>query len=276
MREFQRGEHAAEVSLAAGGKRGGGNGRVRRICGERRGMGSERMTREIEAEHLFFVGLLLAVVPFGHVGQVRRAGRGSRFVVGILKQSFLAGLTIGKRRGAGLQRPIDRGEELRAPGAERIECPGFDQALDRRAIGDGRIDAGTEIEQAAERSIFTPCRDDSARRVSAAALDRGQPKHDLPLGDGEIGVRAIHVRIDHFDIHPPAIFEMLDERILFLEIPIGNVPREQRRHEFDRIMGLEIGRHVGDQGIGGRMAFVEAVAGEFFDQAEEFRRLALA
>ena len=40
-------------------------------------------------------------------------------------------------------------------------------------------------------------------------------------------------------------------------------------------MGLEIGRHVGDQGVGRRVALVEAVAGELFDHAEQLAGLVL-
>ena len=50
---------------------------------------------------------------------------------------------------------------------------------------------------------------------------------------------------------------------------------KQRRHKLDLIMRLQVGGHVGDQGVSGRMRFVETVARELLDQPEQFGSLLL-
>ena len=70
-------------------------------------------------------------------------------------------------------------------------------------------------------------------------------------------------------LHPLAVFEVLDQRVFAFEIAAGNVAGQQRRHELDRLVGLEVGRHVGDQGVGRAVRFVEPVAGELLDQSEQ-------
>ena len=79
----------------------------------------------------------------------------------------------------------------------------------------------------------------------------------------------------HLDLHPLAVFEVLDQRVLLLEVAAGDVAGQQGGHELHRVVGLQIGRHVGDQGVGRGMALVEAVAGELLDQPEEFGGLLL-
>ena len=66
-----------------------------------------------------------------------------------------------------------------------------------------------------------------------------------------------------------AVFEVLDQRVFAFEIAAGNVAGQQRRHELDRPVGLEVGRHVGDQGVSRAVRFVEPVAGELLDQSEQ-------
>src|SRR3546814_1081632 len=52
-------------------------------------------------------------------------------------------------------------------------------------------------------------------------------------------------------------------------VGIVHVGRQGGGQKFGRVIMLEPGRLVSDQGIGGRVAFVEAVAGEFFHQVEQ-------
>ena len=52
-------------------------------------------------------------------------------------------------------------------------------------------------------------------------------------------------------------------------VGVADVERHRRRHEFQRVVGLEKGRLIGDQGIGGGVRLVEAVAGELGDQVED-------
>ena len=79
----------------------------------------------------------------------------------------------------------------------------------------------------------------------------------------------VHIGGGDLDPHPPAVLDMLDERVFLLEIAAGDVAGEERRHELHRMVGLEVGGLPGEQRVGGGMALVEAVAGELLDQAEQ-------
>ena len=238
------------------------------------------MAGEIKAEYFFFVAELLPFVPFGHVGQAGAAGAGVVFIFEIAEQALLARPAIRQRRRTGLQGSIDRRHQCRAPSAEADRTR---PALIRLSIAVRLHAAGSMRAQKSNKLRIgppvSPCRDDRMRRVATATFNSRQAEGDLPPAPSSMtansGMRTIHIRRQHFDFHPQAIFAMLDQRIFLLEIPVGHVAGEQGRHEFDRIMGLEIGRDVGDQGVSRRMAFVESVAGEMLDQAEQFRRLAV-
>ena len=47
---------------------------------------------------------------------------------------------------------------------------------------------------------------------------------------------------------------------------VAQVVGHHRAEKFDGIIGLQIGGLIGDDGVGGGVGFVEAVAGEFFQQ----------
>ena len=49
---------------------------------------------------------------------------------------------------------------------------------------------------------------------------------NLPVVHLEIDTRLIHIGRDDFDFHPLAVFEMLDERVLALEVPSRNIARQ--------------------------------------------------
>ncbi len=51
----------------------------------------------------------------------------------------------------------------------------------------------------------------------------------------------------------------------------SEVSRAARK--WTRVMGLEVGRLVGEQGVGGAVGLVEAVLGELLDLLEELVRL---
>ena len=119
----------------------------------------------------------------------------------------------------------------------------------------------------------------AATIASAAPLPQPlialRPNRIFPSAHGEIDVRAIHVRRHDLDAHPLAIFQVLDQRILALEVAARNIARQQRRHELDRVVRFQIRRLIGDQRVGGAVRFVEAVAGELLDLAEQLLGLFL-
>ena len=114
---------------------------------------------------------------------------------------------------------------------------------------------GSTRSQKSNRLVNGPsfCRaaDDRLGRAAAAAFDRAQAEQDLGRRPRRNRRPTIHIRRHDLDVHPLAIFQMLDERILALEVAARNVARQQRGHELDRIVGLQIRRLIGDQRVGG-------------------------
>ncbi len=110
--------------------------------------------------------------------------------------------------------------------AHRVERPRLDERFNRCPAARLRINAFAEIEEARERAILTASRRNRLRCTTAAAFDGAQAKENLAVGYGEIGFRAIHIgRHDHH-IHPLAIFQVLDERILALEVAARDIARK--------------------------------------------------
>ncbi len=72
-----------------------------------------------------------------------------------------------------------------------------------------------------------------------------------------------------------AVFHVLDQRVLAHEVAARDIARQQGGHELDRIVGFQVRRLVGDQGVGRGMALVEAVAGELGDQFPDLFRVFL-
>ena len=226
-------------------------------------MFGQRMAGEIEAQHFLFVGKPLLVGPIGSlhergIGRLVDSSSASSsnrpFWPALRSANRLAPACMARSSDCHSDGPI---------GVKLIEGPGLDQAFDGGAVDApmdrsarrNRTDCGTVRRLCGLAAIASPA-------APPQPLIAARPNRILPLGHGEIGFRAVHIRRHHFDVHPPAIFQMLDQRILLLEVAAVDVAREQGRHELDRIMGLEIGRHVGDQGVGRAVRLVEAVAGE--------------
>ncbi|MBA7709655.1 hypothetical protein ES703_118577 [subsurface metagenome] len=79
----------------------------------------------------------------------------------------------------------------------------------------------------------------------------------------EIDAAFVDIGRQDFDGHFPAFGDILDDLV-----GVAHLISQKRRHKFDGPMCLHISGLVCDDGIAGRMAFVEAIAGESFDKLE--------
>ena len=84
----------------------------------------------------------------------------------------------------------------------------------------------------------------------------------------EGAARFIDVRRQDLDPHRPDLTDIFNNLIGILHI-LG----QKRRHEFDRVVGLEIGGLQGNQGVGGRMRLIEPVLGKHLHKFENGCRL---
>ena len=94
-----------------------------------------------------------------------------------------------------------------------------------------------------------------------------QPVEDLALvevADDEPGAAAVDVRRPH---HQPARMGVEDGELELVEVT--RLAVEQRGHVLERMVGLEVGGLVGDEGVADRMRAIESVAREERHEVEE-------
>ena len=117
-----------------------------------------------------------------------------------------------------------------------------------------RIDALRNIPDRDKPTIRLAGLDDRAHGVLAHIFDGTQTKADLALDDGEIALRGVDIGRQHLETHRIALGDV--ERHLVLGVHHRG---DQRRHVLGRIVGLEVGRAVRDQGVTGGVSLVEGV-----------------
>src|SRR3954469_17639924 len=157
----------------------------------------------------------------------------------------------------------------RAGGSERGARPRRDEALERALVDEPRVHAPGEVAEIGERR-FSARLDQPPDGLAPDALDGSKRVADRPVMHVEIGARAV----DRRRLDPDA--EALRLAAEFAEL-VGVVERKRHRggEELDRVVRLEVGRLVGNERVGGRVALVEAVVGELGEEVEDLARLRL-
>ena len=158
---------------------------------------------------------------------------------------------------------------MAAAGTKAVHRSGFDQGFDGGLVAGNGSTRSQKSKMSLKGPFFLRSCGDRNRRRSAAAFDRRKGKVDLAVGDREVGVAGVDVRMDDFDPHPVAVFHVLDQRVFAFEVPPRDIAGQQRRHEFDRIVGFQVGGLKGDQRVGGTVGFIETIAREFDDQVPD-------
>ena len=151
--------------------------------------------------------------------------------------------------------------------AEAVEGAGLDQPFERRLVDGLQIDALAEVEQVLERPALCPRPRDRLGGAAAAALDRRQAEDDLAVAHREVRFAGVDARRQHLDAEPAGVGDVLDHDVAL--VAVLDLAGQQRRHELRRVVGLEVGRLVGDVSVGGGMRLIESVTSEFHDQVED-------
>ena len=270
--ELERANKAADYHIPLGRHTAEGGGAVGADRLQDPVVLSERMAVDVVAEHLLLIRTHLEIRKGRNVGQPGRHGLGCRRRFGErFKQALLAALAVGQLRRPSRHRPFDSGEQLAAVAAKRVDRPSLGEVLDGRLIDERGIEPAAEVVEVAKPAPLLAFGGDRLRSLHAAALDRREAKVDPAVGYGEVGLRGIHVGRGHLDRHPPAVLDVLDERVLLFEVAARDVAREEGRHKLNRKVGLEVGRLPGQEGVCGRVALVEAVARKLLDQRKHLR-----
>ncbi len=171
-----------------------------------------------------------------------------------------------------LDHPVQHVEALRAPPAQGVEGAGLDQALEGLAVDDPGVVVLEQVERGGEAAALLAGGQDLADGRLADVLDRRQPEADVPALHREVEIALVDVRGQDVDPHVAALADVLDDLGGRSALGFGG---QEGRHEVARVMGLEVGRLVGQVGVGGAVGLVEAVLGELGDLVEDLRGLGL-
>ena len=186
---------------------------------------------------------------------------------GIEEGGLAAGL-VALGGGGGGERRIDVGGEGGAFEAGPVECAAFDEALDDFFVHLAGIETGAEILEGFEGAVQPALLDGGFHGGFADVLDGGEAVADAGGFAGHLGGEfqgaAVDVGREDADAHA---FAFADEDGDF--VGVADFVAQYGGHELDGVIRLEKGGLVADPAVGDAVAFVEAVAGEFFEQVED-------
>ena len=228
------------------------------------------MARDIESQGVHLVRQEERLVPLPHLADLGRdLGRfedpSPEQEVLLLGRGLLDLVAV-------LDHPVQHVEALGASPAQGVEDAGLDQALQGLPVDDLRIRVLEQVERRRERPMFPAEGQQLADGRLADVLDRRQPEADVPFLHGEGIVALVDVGRQDLEAHFVALGDVLDD--LGRRSPLG-LGGDESGQEVPGVMGFEVGRLVGQIGIGRAVGLVEAVFGELGDLVEDLGRLAL-
>ncbi len=235
-------------------------------------MGLDRVAREPEAEGLALAAQALAERPGLCFGKRHRLGFG-----GAAEEPALPGDEGVGRAGGGGHQQFGGREDAGTLQPETVEGAGRRKRLHLAAVQRARIDAVDEIVEAAEGPVGGAFGADVGHRAFADALQRAECVADGDLSvlifprrrrrqilEREIGRRGIDAGPQQRHAEAAQVVNQHAELVGQVDI-VGHGAGV----EGGRVVRFQPGGLPGDEGIGGRVAFVEAVAGELVDQVED-------
>ena len=152
--------------------------------------------------------------------------------------------------------------------SERIKGTGFYEGFDDAFVDGFVAGAYYEVVKALVGAIFASFGDNEIGSAFADAFDGGEAEADagsLVFKDGSKGAPGdIDVGTEDGKAHGAALVEEVGDFI-----GISLLRTQNGRHEFDRVIGFEVGGAVAEHRIGGRVGFVEAVLCEFLKKGKD-------
>src|SRR5262249_37526054 len=151
--------------------------------------------------------------------------------------------------------------------AKALHGTGLDELFEGGTGYDPLVEALAEVENVAESAAVVAGAYDVVGGAAADALDGGHSEDNVVSRDGEIGDTVVEAWRQDLDAKLLGVVDVLDHDVAL--VAVVDLAREERGHEFRGVVGLEVGGLVGDQGVGGAVGLVEAVAAEFLDLFED-------
>ena len=233
------------------------------------------MAGDVEPEELFFENEALRGGEIFEVGGAGRGGeRGARGEGGgffrrgglgeHVHETVLAGGAVAGVVGGGGHGAVDAIEDFFAQGAAEIEGAGFGEVFEDALVDGAAVDAGDEIVEGAVGAFGVAFGDDFLCGEFADAFDAGEAEADFFADGREHFAGFVDVGPEDFEAHG---FAFGDEVGNFFGI--AQFGAEHGGHELDRVVGFEETGLVAENGVGGRVGFIETVAGEFVEDVED-------
>ena len=224
----------------------------------------ERVTGDVEAEEVLLVGEVFALVPDDAIllDHLRRSSGGHELVH--VEERGLPGgaVALGCAR-SGDDLP-DAREHVVAPLHREVEGAGLDEVLEDLAVDGAPVEASREILERSEFAFRLALADDGLHRAFADVLDRGETVADRVTFGDELEHGPVHIGREDGDAHALAFGDKGGDLV-----GVVDFVRQDRGHELDRVVRLEVGGVIADEPVGGGVRLVEAVSREFFEKVED-------
>ena len=228
------------------------------------------MGREVEADRLRLEGELLQLRPVGHRRQAQRLGLGA---LAAEQADLGAGAVLGRGLGAA-QDQLGAGHQPGAVRLQPVEGAGLGEVLDLHLVEQLRVHARGEVGDAGERPAGV------ARRHHVLHGLRRRRASPRPGRSGWRPCRPPRTPVRNSA--PERLMSggstAMPRRVASCMWPgellrLVHVERHGGGEEGDRVVRLEPGGLVADQGVGGGVGLVEAVVGEALHQVEDLAGL---
>ena len=183
------------------------------------------------------------------------------------KQAGLSGIAS-----AGLQlgecHNLVQGTVNRAPGAKAIEGTCLDQAFQGPTVQTTHVSTAAKVVYGLEGAVFLPFLNQRSDGSFADGFYRSKPKSEARcwpafLVNGKELAGPVYVRQQHRNLELGAFVDGADDSVRIIQPGI-----QDGTHVLQGIVGLEVGRPVGDKGIADAVGLVEGIAGEGFDEVK--------
>ena len=204
---------------------------------------------------------------------------GSPGAPGVLEQAHHALVPFSPALQGGVDDLLEHLQQALAGMAEGVEGAALDEGFDAALVQHRGVHPFDELVERGERAVAVALVDDERDQPFADVADGRQPERDQPAAPrrqrhlwrgllhgqgGEVRRGQVDVRGQDLDAHGPAV-RQVHRGLLQAGLDAG----EQAGQVLHRVVGLQVGRLVGDEPVAEGVALGEGVVGEALDDVEQ-------
>ena len=234
---------------------------VHRVGGgirERTFQATQRVVRNVQAQHVTLKVQLLAAIPIGHV----RDGHGQLVTQSIVHAEGTEEVKLARRlltldrHGCVHCRLVNEGQRT-AGVAQVVESARLDERFDGALIAHLQRHLLQEVVEGLVASLLLAGGNHAFDHVRAHVTNRAHTEADIVTDRGEGQGGLVHIRREHGNAHGAALVQVQRELVLVIAHA-----GQQRSHVFLRVMRLQVRRPVRHQTVRSCVCLVERVVRE--------------